>query len=181
MCIRDSYVGGDFTVSGANATANLAAFDTTTGNNTSWTPDPDNEVHVLALDGSTLYVGGEFANIGGAGLSTLAAISVSTGLATAWVPPTPNAAVKAMKISGNRLLVGGEFVTLGATPRNGAASFSLTTGLLEAWNPDLGAAPVVVNFGLVTGGIYIGGQSFWNTIGPEGSFTLVDSTTGAPL
>ncbi|MEO6463804.1 MAG: PQQ-binding-like beta-propeller repeat protein [Candidatus Eisenbacteria bacterium] len=70
------WVGGKFSSMGGLPRPNLAVVDATIGVPTSWQPDPDDEVHVIATGGDTVYVGGTFRRLGGYPRGGIAAISV---------------------------------------------------------------------------------------------------------
>ena len=58
------YIGGNFTTVGGTACKNLAHIQSNGTLQSSWCPNPNGTVNVLALSGTTLYVGGAFTTIG---------------------------------------------------------------------------------------------------------------------
>ena len=61
----DVYLGGVFWGVNGKTRNYLAAFDTVTGQLSSWNPDLGGIAGTLATDGSQLFVGGEFSNTTG--------------------------------------------------------------------------------------------------------------------
>jgi hypothetical protein len=57
------YTGGRFTSVGGQPRTNLAALEITTGNPTTWTPNPNNTVHTLIFSKAAIYIGGDFTTI----------------------------------------------------------------------------------------------------------------------
>ncbi len=117
------YIGGNFTTVGGTACKNLAHIQSNGTLQSSWCPNPNGTVNVLALSGTTLYVGGAFTTIG-VGAPTrerLAAVctvnncegAVEAAHATAWAP-NANSEVDDIALSGTTLYVGGAFTTIGA-------------------------------------------------------------------
>lgn len=75
------YVGGYFINMGADSQSrrHLAAISVTTGNATSWNPNPDGEIQGLYKNGSDLYVYGNFTNIMGQARAGFAVFDIATG------------------------------------------------------------------------------------------------------
>jgi hypothetical protein len=127
------YAGGDFTTvrppgsaAGTNEVArnHLAAFETSTGNVTSWNPDADGRVQAMALspDHSVLYVGGLFTHINGVFRNHLAAFSTANGSLTTW-RPNANAGVASLAVGPDgTVYVGGNFTKI-----NGIGAFPDST------------------------------------------------------
>lgn len=149
------YIGGAFSEAGGDSKSNIAALNTTNGNeDATWQPSgTDGRVRALALGGTTLYLGGEFLNALGSGRERLAAIDTA-GALESWNPGA-SATVLALAVSNSNVYVGGEFMTLGGTARNYLGAVGVN-GTLDAWDPNLDGQ---VNAFSLTGDIlYVGGQ-----------------------
>ena len=155
------YIGGSFDSVGGEVRHHLAAFNSLTGQLTSWNPDAHGDLISLSLgakvdyvilslalspDGSILYVGGNFDRVGGQERHNLAAIDTKTGLATNWNPQQVEGTVRALSSSpdGSILYVGGNFNSIGGQERNYLAAIDTKTGLVTDWNPDVQMAPSVL-------------------------------------
>ncbi|RME16975.1 MAG: hypothetical protein D6797_03460 [Bdellovibrio sp.] len=159
------YVGGAFTSvnGGADPRNYLAAFDTTTGNVTSFNPSPDAQVLALELDtaNNTLYVAGSFNSIAANTRRKIAAFDTTTGNLNSFNPDA-NSSVFALKLdsASGTLYMGGYFTTLngGTATRHYLASVNATTGAATSFNPDLDG-PVVQAIVLDTANnvVYAGG------------------------
>ncbi|MGO9018058.1 MAG: carboxypeptidase regulatory-like domain-containing protein [Syntrophobacteraceae bacterium] len=118
------YVGGLFSdVAGLQYRNNIAAFDASTGEVTSWNPNADNSVFALGVSGDTIYAGGAFFNIGGQSRNGIAAIDASTGLATSW-NTNAGGSTNALAVSGNTIYTGGT---------EGVVAIDASTGLTTSW------------------------------------------------
>jgi hypothetical protein len=144
--VRDSVgrtvIGGNFTFMGDAVTVrtNIARLNSDTTIDTSWDPEANAEVDVLALDsGGNVYAAGQFTAIGGQARNYLAHLSVSDGSADSW-NPSPGGYVTALALddtSGN-LFVGGNYSIIGAPAqeRVNLAKISVSSGSADAtWNP----------------------------------------------
>jgi hypothetical protein len=170
------YIGGSFTMVGGLPRPNLAhvASDLSVS---SWSPNADGIVDVLAVNGSTVYVGGGFTSIGGQPRNHIAALDAGTGAATGWNPDA-DGTVGGLALSGSTVYVCGGFTTVGGQARNSIAALDATTGAATAWDPGVSGGGV---FGLAVGDsvIYVGG-SFTNIGGQARScIAALDTTTGA--
>jgi|GEM_PF-985629 len=200
------YVGGQFynggtpgiTIGGEDRNY-IAAINATDGKATSWNPNANGNVFVLAISGSTIYAGGDFNDGGSPGTQTIggedrnyiAAIDLTTGNATSW-NPNANGNVKALAISGTTIYVGGGFndgdtpggITIGGQVRNNIAAIDLSTGNATSWNPN--ANGPVYTLAIAGTTIYVGGGFSDDgddqilTIGDENRnyIAAIDLTTG---
>jgi len=167
------YVAGEFTYIGEEARNYVAALSTSTGNATSWNPDPDSSVYTMALTGSTLYIGGAFSYLteGGA-RGYVAAVNTSTGVATSWNPDLDDI-VLSLFVSGTTLYVGGYFTCLDSSDtcsptRSALASFNTTTGAVNSWDPNAEDYTSVDAFAIYDTTLYVGGTfSCFNACGTE--------------
>lgn len=137
------YLGGKFTAavhptSGATvARTNVVALSATTGAPLSFAPNPNKEVHDLALspDGSVLYLGGDFSKLGATARKKVAAVNATTGAVTAWNPGV-DLRVEAVATLGDRVYLGGKFTTVAGQLRTRLAAVSASTGALDpVWAP----------------------------------------------
>jgi hypothetical protein len=131
------YVGGTFQ-DDEGEPKNLLAFDTFTGEPTSWSARTDDGVFALAVNGDTVYAGGVFATAnGGTPRNGAAAFDGTTGAVTGWDPGIePGGQVDALALSGPTVYLGGIFTTVADMPRDGLAAVSAADGTLGAWDPD---------------------------------------------
>jgi hypothetical protein len=103
----DIYVGGAFTAINGEACNHLAQLRPSTGQLSTWRPNPDASVNALAMSGSTLYAGGSFATMGGlpqarfASLIPLSLVDVPPAGPIAEVPLqlAPNPAASAVRLA----------------------------------------------------------------------------------
>src|SRR5439155_5547641 len=128
----------------------ICAFDTTTGNLTSFDPQVAGEVFSLALSGTTLFIAGQITSVNSPPLSRsgICAVDTTTGIATAFNADTNNRTVSSLILSGNTLYAGGQFTVINATTiplfRTGLAAFDVTTGMATSFAP-VASSPVIVN------------------------------------
>lgn len=161
------YVGGRFTTVAGVSRLRVAALDATTGAASNWQPNPDGEVHALAVNYDVInltthvYLGGSFGLVFGFPRSNFAHVDATPGSATFNQPtsfnPSPNGAVRSLVISGRTIVLtymGGDFTVIGGQPRSRLAAFSGAT--LGSWNP--GADNTVVSLRLSGSTMYVGGS-----------------------
>jgi len=184
------YVGGQFEGSGDSTRNNLASFDLSTGEITSWNPDaygsPQPSIAAMDAGGGKIYFGGEFVNVGDSTRTHLAAVDTIAGNATSWNPVLAdppynddNFSVQALTLDGSTIYVGGGFYSVnGQQDSSIAAIDTSSTGTLLSWNPHLDAYPQSI---AVTGSmVYLGG---WFTQIDGQTFNYagtVDKVTGLP-
>lgn len=139
------YAGGEFTsVRPAGAQvgtsesprSNLMSYSLSSGVATSFAPDIDGVVKVLALsaDRSTLYVGGQFAHVNGLPRMGFASFAVATGELTP-LAPNVNATVNAIAVRGRTVYLGGNFNRVNGLPRTRLAAVNADNGALTGWAP----------------------------------------------
>ena len=180
------YAGGHFTAIGGQSLQDIAALDRTTGQATSWDPNPGpySYVYALAVSGQTVYVGGAFTQIGGQARKDIVALDRTTGQATSWDPNPDSCCVNALAVSGQTVYAGGDFNSIGGKARSSIAALDATTGAATSWNPDAGCArgvcqPSVDALRVSGSTIYAGGG--FNRIGGQArnNIAALDATTGA--
>jgi trimeric autotransporter adhesin len=129
------YVGSEYFRSAAGQSrVRVAAFNTSTGALTSWSPGASYGPSGFVFSAGRVYLMGGFASAGGAQRRGLAAIDVATGAATTW-NPIVTGQVNALARSGNVLYVGGSFSAVGGQARSGLAAVDVATAAVTAWNP----------------------------------------------
>jgi hypothetical protein len=185
------YAGGQFQASGDSTRNNLASFDLSTGDITSWNPDANgsSQPWIAAMDaaGGKIYFGGKFVNAGDSVRTHLAAVDTITGTATSWNPILTNPPynndnfnVSAITLDGSTVYVGGDFYNVnGQQDSSIAAIDTSSTGTLLSWNPHIDAYPqsIALSGSLVyMGGWFseINGQTL-NYVG------AVDKVNGTPV
>jgi hypothetical protein len=161
------FVGGNFfSFVGGQARRNAFEISTTTGLATSWNPDPDALVRVMAVGASTVYMAGNFTGFGALGRPGIGAVDAVTGSATAWLPTgVTGGLVRALAVSGSVVYVGGAIIK----------AVDGTTGAATGWDPNANAA---VNAILVDGAtVYVGGE--FTSVGgqPRNRIAALDATT----
>lgn len=183
------YVVGDFTTVDGVTRNHIAAFDTTTGNLTSFAPSISGSTHAVAVTGSTVYAGGNFSSVGGVARTRLAAFS-TTGALLSWAPTADDNEVDALVVSpdGSRVVIGGRFTTINQQAAVGLGAVDATSGASVAFAANNtikdGTAPGITNVScgitsLETDGSLIYGTGFsFNCGNLEGRFAA-DPTTGA--
>ncbi|HET9233555.1 MAG TPA: T9SS type A sorting domain-containing protein [Candidatus Eisenbacteria bacterium] len=173
--------GGYFKMAGGKVRRALAAIDIPTGAVKDWNPAPSgtvNQVHALALSGSTLYVGGSFDIIGGQNRANIAALDVTTATATTWNPGTENR-VRAFALQPGFVFAAGNFFTLGGQPRNRVGKIDAVTGLVTGWNANVIGGSVLPALAFNGSYLYAGGP-FTNIGGqPRQHIAALDPTTAA--
>lgn len=171
------YAGGDFTeVDGGNSgypaiTRNrLAAFDTDTGQVTSFNPNINNTVNTLVFspDDNTLYAGGVFTQVNGSVTrNRLAAFDIGSGLTTDFNPDITSSGVSAITLSPDHQTVyaGGSFTQVnGSVARNCLAAFNTSTGQVTTFNPNANSTVTAIALSpdgqtLYAGGTFSGATS----------------------
>ncbi len=199
LALADSvlYVSGDFTVMDGQSRSRVAAFNTRTGELTSWNPDAEGaifpwykpEVDVLLARGDTIFAGGQFTQIGGQARAGLAALDAKTGLALNWNPGAANSYIDALAIREGTLFVGGHFRQLGGQPRSLVAAVDIATGVVTPWNPAVtgpdnayvDGGPTVYRLLIRDSTVYFGGR--FNSVGgqPRSALAAVSASTGTVL
>ena len=139
------YVGGTFTSYRGTTVQNLAKINYTTGaldTTFTQTTGPNNTVHSLVLNGSSLYIGGSFNGyraVSGNNYKYVLKLDTTTGnLDTAFVPTfgTYSGNVYALHIAHSLLYVGGDFAgSNGNTAQNTLIKVNLASGSSAGiWN-----------------------------------------------
>jgi hypothetical protein len=128
------YVVGDFTVLGGQPRYRAGAVERTTGEVTTWDPDPDDYAFAVAGWGSDVAMGGRFNSLRPSRRERLAAIDVTTGLLTDW-DPSSNGRVIALTALGQTVYAGGEFSTINGQVRVRIAAIDAVSGICTPWNP----------------------------------------------
>jgi hypothetical protein len=135
------YVGGAFQRIGGATRQNLAALDPRTGRALLWKVELERDprgayvfedVHALALAGSTLYVAGSFFRVAGERRPGLAALDAATGRLRQWTPSIPkeNLPENVWAIAPTRSAV---YVGLYASSDAGVVALSRRTGRRIWW------------------------------------------------
>jgi hypothetical protein len=130
------YAGGAFLTVDGQTRSRLAAFDTATGNLTSWNARTNAKVAGLAVspDNHTVYVAGAFTTVNGQPHTRLGAVTDTGALVIGWNASAENTVTSvALAPDGSRVIVGGYFVTLNGDARRGTGSLDPTTGANEPW------------------------------------------------
>lgn len=175
------FIGGSFTAVGGRPRLHLAHI-LAGGEVAEWSPDPNKQVHALALSGGTLYVGGQFDSIAGEPRSLIGAVDVSTGQAKPWNPGAASVlaefpVVAALAVRQDTVYAGGNFLSIGGQPRRYLAAVDAHTAQALAWAP----APSyrVTAIALEGNTAYVGGR-FWQIGGQDRLLAAaVDLTTGS--
>ena len=156
------YAGGEFTTfAGGGTTRNkIAAIDSNSpGLATSWNPNANNYIRVLAVSGSTVYAGGQFTTLanGGTTRNNIAAIDAD-GNATDW-DPDASGNVNALAVSGSTVYAGGQFTSIGGQTRNNIAAIDSTSpGNATTWDPNGSGQVYVITLDLTNARVYVGGN-----------------------
>jgi hypothetical protein len=191
------YVAGRFSSIGATPAArhDLAAVNATTGDATSWAPNPTSgsdpeesgvEAIAVAPSGNTVYVGGVFDHIGATPVarSDLAAVDAGSGDATGW-HPDPDGQVQGIFLGGSNAYVTGPFAHIGQSSpvaRRGLAAIDTSTGNATGWNPDPDDSEGDVSGLAVSGSHVILAGAFDSFRGaPRDGLAAVDVSTGQLL
>ncbi len=189
--------GGNFRTADATKRANLAKLNASTGEPTSWAPEPDAAVNTLELANERLWVGGEFTSLLDSQgnpqprqrLASFSNVVPATSIdvepvgepaLTNW-SASSSAAVNAITSAAGKLYVGSSgSITQNAESRSNLASFSLTSGAIRTWNPApnasvgaLAATPEAV----FLGGNFtqVGGQSRYKAASVKASDASLNS------
>ena len=183
------YVVGDFTTVDGLTRNHIAAFDTSTGNLTSFAPSISGSAHAVVVNSSTVYVGGNFFGAGGVSRTRLAAFTTG-GALLSWAPTADDNEVDALALApdGSRVIVGGRFTTLDGVSAVGLGAVDATSGATLAFAANSliqdGAPASQTSVGcgitsLETDGTLVYGTGFsYNCGNLEGRFAA-DPDTGA--
>ena len=186
------YIGGGFTHVGGLARRNLAHILADGSVDPNFAPNPNREVHALAVSGSTVYVGGAFSSfngevsnsIGGQPRDGIAALDAATGNATSWDPsagsqliPSPSPARPSTSAAASTASAAR---SAGASPPLDAA-----TGAATSWNAN--AEPNATDYCRVarspspspSATVYVGGD--FDHLGGQARNNIaeLDAATGA--
>ncbi|MBN1524562.1 MAG: delta-60 repeat domain-containing protein [Spirochaetales bacterium] len=132
----------------------LLKLDKTTGLQTAWSMECNNEVNALGISGSLLFVGGANTTSKSIPRNNIAAINMITGMPTAWNPGA-DAMVYRILPSKNALFVSGLFQNIGGQERHFLAALDPVTGEAYPWNPSPDDIPMVLT--LKGNNLYVGG------------------------
>lgn len=123
------FVAGDFFDLNDTSIDNLAAIQISDSSLVpSFSPNPDNDVQALFVQGSTLYIGGSFQEIFGVSRNYGAAYNFSSKTLTNWMPESNDYIQTIDSISGS-ILLGGAFTKINTNiPRTGIALVDSNTG-----------------------------------------------------
>ncbi len=178
--------GGGFNSIGGQSRNYLAALDASTGNATSWNPNPNGGPSAIVVSGNTVYVGGGFTGIGLQSRNYIAALDASTGNPTSWNPGS-NGPVSALAVSGNTVFAGGTFSYIGGQSRNYIAALDASTGNATSWNANIifdawitDLCPGIYALAASGNTVYAGG--YWTSIGGQtrNFIAALDASTGIP-
>lgn len=133
------YFAGKFNRASGEAREGAAAYNTNTGDITSWNPNPigglsTQKVNDLLIHNGKMFAGGIFHSIGGQQRPYLAELDLTTGNAFLNIP-TPNLHVKVLAGYRDTLYVGGNFTRLGEHNRRYLAAVNINDGSVTPWNP----------------------------------------------
>jgi hypothetical protein len=99
---------------------------------TSWAPDVNGQVNVIAFSGSNCadaYLGGSFTSVNGTAVNDIAEISTTTGNVVPGFKHNANGTVETILAAGGHLLTGGRFTSInGSTAGKYMASLNPATG-----------------------------------------------------
>jgi hypothetical protein len=128
------YIGGDFTKVDGVGRSRLAAFDTATGELTSWAPKASGPVRGLAVSGGTVYVTGSFNFVNGNVARKNMAAFTTSGDLLPWAPTADLTVYRvAVAPGGGKVFVGGYFTNLNGVARRGTGALDPTTGTTLPW------------------------------------------------
>jgi hypothetical protein len=155
------YVGGAFDSLSGQPRRCLAAFDLSTGELTSWNPNPSSASGVTRIDcvhavDRSVYVAGLFSSVGGLPRRFVAELSAETGLATGWNPDPLNN-VFSIVTDDSSVYLGGWFQSLGMVRRHNLAAFNLESGRVTDWDPSPDGL-IVYTLAASNGMLYVGGD-----------------------
>jgi trimeric autotransporter adhesin len=179
------YLAGHFTGAGGQVRGGLAQIDLSTGQTTSWNPDPgpwgpwNRDVTALALADTTMYVAGLFEEMGNWSRNYVAEVGLAGGQATPW-DPNANFLTNALAVGREGVYVAGQFTSIGpdVTPRFDLAAFDVTTGAAKDWGPMFDGLDAMV-LTATHGRVYVSG--YFDFIGGKARymFAALDTLTGA--
>lgn len=155
------YIGGQFDKAGGNEKFGIAAFDTTSGIATSWTPIASGGgFNAAVTSGAYIFCGGQFNTINGLTRNNACAFDLGGNL-TNW-NPNFSSTVRGMSLGTSSIFFAGLFSSInGSTVRNFAAACDTVAGSATPWNPNLGSSSTCI---AISGWVaYLGGV--FNTIG----------------
>jgi Bacterial Ig-like domain (group 3)/Cadherin-like beta sandwich domain/Domain of unknown function (DUF5122) beta-propeller len=185
-------IAGSFEFMGDGSTVrnNLARFDAAGNLDPAWTPEANDPVNAIALDGSgNVYAAGQFTVVGGQARQFIAKLAATgTGAADATWNPSADAAVTSLAFdpASSSVFAGGAFANIGGRSRASLAKLSATgAGAADAtWNPNPTVGVVAIPIATLvpdgSGKLYVGG-TFSNVGGqPRNNIArLSTSGTGA--
>jgi hypothetical protein len=179
------YVGGYFTSIGTNTAArrHIAQLDLVTASATTWSPNANHPVGVIATGNETIYAGGSFTSLGGAARRNLAAIDASTGAMTGWIADTDQQVLGLADGADGTVYAGGSFMKAGAdgAARRNLAALDPGTGNATSWNPRPNSPVLRVAVAPGANGVVYAGGGF--TVAGANNATrnglvALDATTG---
>jgi hypothetical protein len=181
------YVGGKFTLLGADAHTNLGAVSTS-GVVQPWTPSTDDIVYALAVGASgTVYAGGNFLHVNDAVPRDHVAAFNAAGKEQNWEPDA-DGPVYALEYSdsGSSAVVyaAGAFGLIGLSTRSGLGAVQAdptSDGDATSWNPKVNGQVFQIALSADASTIYAGGRfdKVNDTVGRDNVAAFSTSGTGA--
>ncbi len=98
----------------------------------SWSPEPDNTVHCLAIDPPNLYMGGIFHYLGSTTRNFLASVDLTSGVPTTW-NPQPDYYIFGLAQVDHLLMVGGSNTFMGTDYRPYLSFFAIKAPVGRGW------------------------------------------------
>lgn len=135
------YIGGTFTTVSGQSRYNAAAFDTSTGELTSWRPTTNGTVNSIAATASTVYLTGAFSTLNGETRLRIGAVTASSAALVTSFAPTLEGGYGGRAIviapDQSKIVVAGSFTSTNGSTTNdqgrGMASLDANSGALLEW------------------------------------------------
>ncbi len=158
---------------GCQSVVNAKAIDTTTGNFTSWNPNPNYAVYSLDNSNGLVFLGGYFTSIGGQTRNRIASVYASSGALTVW-NPSSGGIVTEICSNGSNVYVSGGFSIIGNRARTFIAKLSAQSDTALDWNPSLNG--IAKDIKVVKNLVFTGGE--FSTVGgvPQPFFAVYDTS-----
>jgi len=137
----DLYVAGSFTGIGGASRTNLARVRASAAGTVDplWAPNPNDGVHVISVDSSSIYAGGFFTTIRGVtslAFAKLGSVSGAPDDVFNVQVERPGYVSAIARQADGKVIMGGSFALVGAYGRNNLARFNTDGTVDPSWNPD---------------------------------------------
>ncbi len=155
----NAYVGGAFTLMGADPRSKAAAVAKATGLATSWDPNANSTVFSLVATAPTVWLGGGFTTVGGFARNRMAAVNTFDAGLQPFNPSSNGSVLNMQLVAPQTVYAAGLFTTIGGQSRSKFAAVDTVFSTATSWIADSAGGSNNGRCVLSTPyGVFVGGQ-----------------------